>query len=108
MSKVDLKRYMGTWKQVSVDPMPSFQKDCKDVKAIYSLREDGKVNVLNVCDNTRSIKGTAKSVSDDNRHLKVSFFPFLWGDYNINFIDKDYKNAIVKSKKYTWKLEKVK
>jgi len=106
MRKVDIIKYMGTWEQLSVDPVPPFQKDCKSVKAIYSLRSDGKINVLNVCDN-RSIKGIAKSVSDDNRQLKVSFFPFIWSDYNITFIDKDYKNATVKSKRYTWKLRKI-
>jgi apolipoprotein D and lipocalin family protein len=102
---VDLKKYMGTWKQVSVNPVPSFQKDCKEVTATYELRPDGKVNVLNVCDN-RTIKGVAKSVSNDNRHLKVSFFPFVWSEYNIHFIDENYKTAIVKSKKYTWKLQR--
>jgi lipocalin len=105
-SKVDLSRYMGTWEQISVQPLPKFQKGCKDVKAIYTLRKDGKVDVLNVCDN-RTIKGVARSVSDDNRHLKVSFFPFIWADYNIVNIDAEYRNAIVKGGKYTWKLQKM-
>ena len=103
---VDLKKYMGTWQQISVEPVPSFQKGCKDVKAIYSLRKDGKVDVLNVCDN-RSVKGIAKSVSDDNRRLKVSFFPLIWAEYDIAEIDENYKNVTVKSRKYTWKLKKI-
>ena len=106
-SKVDIKRYMGTWKQISVNPEPHFQKGCKNVKAIYKLRADGKVIVENVCDGRR-IKGVAKSVSENNRHLKVSFFPFIWGDYNIVKLDKNYKNATVKGGKYTWKLKKIK
>ena len=106
-SKVDLKRYMGTWKQISVNPEPRFQRGCKNVKAIYKLRPDGKVAVTNVCDG-RKIKGVARSVSDSNRHLKVSFFPLIWANYNIVKIDKNYKNATVKGGKYTWKLKKVK
>ena len=104
--KIDLKRYMGTWEQVSVNPVPRFQKGCNDIKAVYTLRDDGRVDVLNICDN-RDIKGVAKSVSEDNRHLKVSFFPFVWSDYKIAFIDSDYKNAIVKSDKYVWQLKKI-
>ena len=103
---IDLKRYMGTWEQISVHPEPRFQRGCKNVKAIYKLREDGKVIVTNVCDG-RKISGIAKSVSKDNRHLKVSFFPLLWGDYNIVKIDKNYRNATVKSGNITWKLKKM-
>jgi len=106
MKSIDLNRYMGTWQQLSVEPVPSFQKGCKDVKAIYTLRKDGKVDVLNVCDN-REIHGVAKSVSEDNRRLQVKFFPLFWSDYNIAEIDDDYKFVTVKSKKYTWKLKKV-
>lgn len=96
---------MGTWHQVCVEPEPWFQKECKNVEARYTLRDDGKVDVVNVCDG-RTRTGVAKSVSDDNRHLKVSFFPFIWGDYNIVEIDKDYRNVTVKGGKYTWKLRR--
>lgn len=103
--KINLKKYMGTWKQISVRPVPRFQKDCKNVKAIYKLRKDGKVDVVNICDG-RDIHGVARSVSKSNKELEVSFFPFIWGEYNIVKLDKDYKNATVKGGKYTWRLKK--
>jgi apolipoprotein D and lipocalin family protein len=103
--KINLKRYMGTWKQISVRPVPWFQKGCKDVKAHYKLRDDGKVDVINICDG-RERRGVARSVSDDNKELKVSFFPLISGEYNIVKLDKDYKNVTVKGGKYTWKLQK--
>jgi lipocalin len=104
--RVDLKRYSGTWDQKSVEPTPWFQRGCKNVKAKYSLRSDGKVDVVNTCDG-KEIKGVARSVSKDNRHLKVSFgFPYPEGDYNIEELDKDYSRAKVTGGGYTWELER--
>lgn len=103
--KINLKRYMGTWKQISVKPVPWFQKGCKNVRANYKLRDDGKVDVLNICDD-REKRGVARSVSDNNKELEVSFFPLIWGEYNIVELDRAYKNVTVKGGKYTWKLKK--
>lgn len=107
VKKVDLSRYQGKWKQVSVKNEPWFQKGCKNVTAKYKLKKDGTMSVTNKCDG-REIKGTARSVSDDNRKLKVDFgFPFAEGDYNIVKVDKDYKNATVRGGKTVWKLRRV-
>jgi lipocalin len=101
---VDLKRYAGTWKQESVKNEPWFQKGCKDVKAKYTLRKDGTVKVVNTCDG-RKIQGVARSVSKDNRRLKVDFgFPFREGDYFIKDINKGYTRAVVKGGKTEWVL----
>lgn len=105
--KVDLNKYAGTWRQVSVKNEPWFQRGCKDVTAKYELNKDGTVKVTNTCDG-RKIVGRARSVSEDNRHLKVSFgFSFPEGDYRIVKIDKAYRNATVKGGKTTWQLRKV-
>lgn len=103
-SKVDLKRYAGLWKQESVKNEPWFQKGCKRVTARYVLKKDGTVKVVNSCDG-RKIEGTARSVSKDNRKLKVNFgFPFKEGDYFIKDVNKDYTRAVVKSGKTEWVL----
>ena len=110
--KVDLNKYMGTWKQLSVKPTPFFQKGCKDVTAKYKLRKDGKVDVTNKCEvngKTKTAKGTARSISKNNKKLKVSFgIPFIEGDYNIVRLNPSYTRATIKGGGYTWELQKVK
>lgn len=109
--KVDLERYAGKWKQESVKNVPGFQKDCdqKTVTAEYKLRKDGKVDVINKCKvdgKTRTAKGIARSVSKDNRRLKVSFDPFglFEGDYIIKQVNPSYTRAVVKGGKTEWVL----
>jgi lipocalin len=108
--QIDLKRYAGTWEQVSVKPVPWFQKKCSDKKvtATYSLRKDGKIDVINKC-GTDVAKGIARSVSKDNSKLKVSFTPFglFEGEYNIVQLDDKYRNVVVKGGNTIWKLRKL-
>jgi hypothetical protein len=105
--KVDLKKYAGTWKQVRVENEPWFQKGCADVTAKYVLNKDGTVTVTNTC-GKRSIEGTAKSVSRDNRKLEVSFgFPFPKGEYVIEHVNPTYTKAVVRGGKTRWELQKI-
>jgi len=106
-TKIDLKKYMGTWKQLSVEPTPFFQRGCKKVKAKNRLLPKGKVEVINTCDG-KKIVGTARSVSPDNKKLKVSFFPPFEGDYNIVKLNPSYTRATIKGGKYKWELQKEK
>ena len=46
VKNLDLKRYLGTWYEIARFPH-SFEKDLQGVTATYSLREDGKIKVLN-------------------------------------------------------------
>jgi apolipoprotein D and lipocalin family protein len=107
---VDLKKYQGKWyNQASIPNW--FDKECKGQTAEYTLRPDNKVDVVNTClPSKRQVKGVARSVSKDNKNLKVSFFPFIEGDYNILYLDSRYKNAIVgsSSKDYLWILTRKK
>ncbi len=48
VKKVDLQRYLGDWYEIARYEH-KFQKDCKNVKANYSLREDKKIQVVNSC-----------------------------------------------------------
>ena len=43
--EVDLKRYMGTWYEIARFPH-SFEKNLAGVTATYTLRGDGKIEVL--------------------------------------------------------------
>lgn len=104
---VDLKRYSGKWYNPAFIPTVFQGKDCKKVFAKYKVVGSNDVRVQNVCDN-RSIDGKARSKSDDNRTLEVSFFPFIWSDYIIEYVDKDYQYAVVgsTSKDYLWFLSR--
>lgn len=107
---VDLQMYTGTWYEIARLPF-SFESKLKCNTATYSLRADGRINVLNkghLISNPSKIK-TAKGkafIPDKNvpAKLKVQFFwPFM-GDYWIMELDKDYKYVLIggPSLKYLW------
>jgi len=111
VSKVDLNRYLGKWYEIATIPM-RFQLGCNCVTAEYSLKENGRVKVVNSCRKDsptgpfKSVTGQAKVVKGtNNAKLKVSFFWPFWGNYwIINLDDKDYQWAVVSdpSRKYLW------
>ena len=113
VDKVDLSRYSGTWYEVARYPN-RFQRDCQsDTTAVYTLRNDGKVQVVNSCrqedGKTKKARGTAK-VADKttNAKLRVTFFWPFYGDYWIIGLDSDYRYAIVGEPKrnYLWILSR--
>lgn len=110
VSAVDLKRYAGTWYEIARLPN-SFEKKLKCITATYTLRNDGKIDVLNkghyITDpgKVNSAKGIAW-LPDKNSpaKLKVQFFWPFSGNYWIIELDKDYKYVLVgdPSFKYLW------
>jgi len=105
--QVDLSLYLGTWYEIASFPQ-RFQRGCEDTKAVYSLRADGTIEVLNSCfrnGKTDVAKGKAW-VADKttNAKLKVSFFWPFRGDYWIIELGKDYDYAVVAgpSRNYLW------
>ena len=82
--QVDLARYMGTWHEVARLPN-RFQRGCGCTSATYTLREDGRVSVLNQCrtpGKNKAVRGWAKVVDrSTNAKLKVTFFWPFFGDY---------------------------
>ncbi len=113
---VDLDRYLGLWHQVALIPN-RFQDQCvANTTAEYTLREDGRITVLNSCDEADgkrdSAEGLARIVDTaTNAKLEVSFFSVLgwrpvWGDYWVIGLDPDYQWAVVgtPSRKYGWVL----
>lgn len=111
---VDINRYTGTWYEIARYPN-RFQKGCVGTTAQYTLRDDGKVDVLNQCrENTldgklMSAKGTAKVVDmKTNAKLKVTFFWPFYGHYWIIDLGEHYEYAVVghPDRKYLWILSR--
>ncbi len=110
---VELDKYTGRWFEIARLPA-RFEKDCdSDVTATYTLRADGKVDVLNQCRKAngemKKAHGTAKVVDETtNAKLKVSFLWPIYGDYWILELGDHYEYAVVgePSRKYVWILSR--
>ena len=111
---VNLNKYAGQWYEIA-RYKHRFQEGCFGSKATYSLRDDGKINVLNECydksfsGELRKAKGKAWVVDKEtNARLKVSFFWPFAGDYWIIDIGPDYEYAVVghPARKYLWILSR--
>ena len=115
VKNVDLSKYAGRWYEIARFPN-SFEKDLVGVTATYTLKNDGKIEVLNqgykssLDGKLQTAKGKAKIPDpDDPARLKVSFFLFFYGDYYILELDeKDYQWAMIGSStpKYFWILSR--
>ncbi len=113
VEQVDLQRYMGTWYEIASYPQ-SFQRGCAGTSATYSLRNDGKVKVVNRCfdqsldGEERVATGRARVVDDSNAKLEVSFFGPFWGDYWIIELGAEYDHAVVAApgRDYLWILSR--
>ena len=111
---VDLERYAGKWYEIARYPT-SFERDCVGVTAEYSLRDDGKVDVVNTCRKftleapAEEIEGVARVVDPvTNAKLKVQFFWPFEGDYWIIELDENYQYAVVGSpdRRFLWILSR--
>ena len=111
---VDINRYIGEWHEIARYEH-KFQKGCVGSKATYSLRDDGKISVLNQCyeksnpGKMRSAKGKAWVVDkQSNAKLKVSFFWPFSGDYWVIDLGENYEYAVVghPGRKYLWILSR--
>ncbi len=110
---VDLSRYAGRWYEIARLPN-RFEKKCADsVTATYTLRPDGKVEVVNSCRKANgkytTAKGKAKVVDKTtNAKLKVTFFWPFYGDYWILDLGPNYEYAAVgaPNRDYLWILSR--
>ncbi len=119
VSKVELKKYVGTWYEIARLPQ-FFQKNCTKSQATYSLRSDGDIKVINQClhaetGEVRKAEGRAWVTNPPaNSKLKVQFFlarwrlPFLSGNYWIAELAEDYSYAVIgdPSLEYFWILSR--
>ena len=104
----ELEKFLGKWYEIARFDH-KFERDLHYVTAEYSLREDGKVKVLNTGyknGEKKQAEGKAKIVEPElqNGYLKVAFFLFFYADYRILLLDDDYQYALIGSKKdnYLW------
>jgi lipocalin len=114
VKELDLNRYLGTWYEIARFPH-SFEKDLVGVTATYSLRDDGKIRVINqgyknTLDGELSVaEGKAKIPNKlEPAKLKVSFFWIFYGDYNVLELDENYQYVMIgsSSPKYFWILSR--
>jgi apolipoprotein D and lipocalin family protein len=120
IASLDVPRYLGTWYEIAKFPN-WFQKKCiSNTQAVYSLRPDGSLKVLNSCKmsdgETTQAEGTARQIgAKDSPKLEVrfapawlSFLPFVWGDYWVIDLDPQYQVAAVSDPKreYLWVLSR--
>ena len=107
VQSLDLNRFMGRWYEIARYDH-RFEKELTHVSATYSLRKDGKIEVLNEGwkdGELKQIKGKAKQPDpNDPGKLKVSFFLWFYADYYVLEIDPDYQYVLIgsSSDKYLW------
>jgi len=112
---LDVSRYLGRWYEVARF-QHSFEKTLVGATAEYSLREDGKIAVLNsgfkisLDGRYRSVKAVAW-VPDPAKPgaIKVKFFGLFPSDYLVIGLDaENYQWAVVgnNTRKYLWFLSR--
>jgi apolipoprotein D and lipocalin family protein len=110
VSSVDLSKYQGTWFEIARLPN-FFEKKLKCISATYTIRDDGKITVLNkgnfITEPHKESSSTGIAWIPDKASpakLKVQFFWPFSGNYWIMFLDKDYRYVLVgdPSLKYLW------
>ena len=106
---VDLNRYLGHWYEIAKYDH-YFERDLDYAMAKYTLRDDGKIDVLNTggkAGRAKDAKGIAKT-TDVPGLLRVSFFGPFFGDYRIMMLDENYQYVLVggSTDKFLWILSR--
>ena len=111
----ELNRYLGKWYEIARFPN-RFEKGLVGVTATYTLRKDGKIEVLNqgykgsLDGKLKKATGKAKVPGlSDPAALKVAFFLFFYADYFVMELDEvNYQWALVGSSTddYLWILSR--
>lgn len=112
INEFDLDRYLGTWYEIArLDHR--FERGLVGVTATYSLRDDGKIKVLNQgyknqLDGKHDVAVGKAKTTDVPGKLKVSFFWIFYADYLILELDENYGWALIgsTSDKYLWILSR--
>lgn len=115
VKELDLQKYLGTWYEIA-RYNHRFERGLVGVAANYSIREDGKIKVLNSGYKKR-LDGRFKQAEGkaylpdpefEPGKLKVSFFWNFYGDYLVLDLDENYQWVIVgsSSDKYLWILSR--
>lgn len=109
VKSVDLNRYLGSWYEIAKYDH-YFERDLDYAMARYTLRDNGKIDVLNTGikdGRAKDAKGIAKT-TDVPGLLRVSFFGPFFSDYRIMMLDEDYQYVLVggSTDKYLWILSR--
>ena len=120
IASLDVPRYLGTWYEIAKFPN-WFQRKCtSNTKAVYSIKPDGNLRVLNSCKQVAGevaeAEGAARQVgAKDSPKLEVrfapawlSFLPMVWGNYWVIDLDSQYQLAAVGDprREYLWILSR--
>ena len=120
IASLDVPRYLGTWYEIAKFPN-WFQRKCaSNTKAVYSIKSDGNLRVLNSCmqadGEVSEAEGTARQIgAKDSPKLEVrfapawlSFLPMVWGNYWVIDLDSQYQLAAVSDprREYLWILSR--
>jgi apolipoprotein D and lipocalin family protein len=120
IARLDVGRYLGTWYEIAKYPN-RFQRQCvADTSALYRLRDDGQLDVINRCRqaNGEVAEAVGRARQDgpaDLPKLKVRFapawlswLPMVWGNYWVIDLDPGYQLVAVSepSREYLWVLSR--
>ena len=114
VKQLDVARFMGKWYEIArYDHF--FERDLVGSMAEYSMRDDGKIKVLN-SGHLKTLDGPYKEsigkakVKKNGKpgQLQVSFFGPFYSDYYILDLAPDYSYSVVgsSSPKYLWILSR--
>jgi apolipoprotein D and lipocalin family protein len=109
----DKERYLGLWYEIARLPN-SIEKNISKLTELYSLNDDGTMQVITKGYNYKKdkwteIEGKIKFAgSEDIGMLKVSYFGPAYANYNVLAIDENYKYALVSGSglDFLWLLSK--
>jgi lipocalin len=109
VAALDLKRYLGEWYEIA-RLEHAFERGMEKCRAMYSLRKDGQIDVVNSGVKNGTVKqayAVAKTTETPGL-LRVSFFWPFYADYRILWLDDDYQYVLVggSSADYLWILSR--
>lgn len=109
VATLDLNRYLGYWYEIARYDH-AFERGIYYSMARYTMRDDGKIDVLNTGikdGRAKESEGIAKTTEVPGL-LKVSFFGPFYSDYRVLMVDQDYQHALVggSNHKYLWILSR--
>jgi lipocalin len=109
VKSVDLSRYLGSWYEIARFDH-SFERGMEYAMAHYTMRDDGKIDVLNTGikdGRAKDAKGIAKTTNQQGL-LRVSFFGPFFGDYRIMMLDENYQYVLVggSTNRFLWILSR--
>ena len=109
VKSVDLSRYLGSWYEIARFDH-SFERGMEYAMAHYTMRDDGKIDVLNTGikdGRAKDAKGIAKTTHQQGL-LRVSFFGPFFSDYRIMMLDENYQYVLVggSTNRFLWILSR--